>query len=65
MTNAMANVAAAALILPIVIPLAKLEGVDPRILSLGLGMATSFAMLLVIGLSAQCDILFVPAIQGV
>jgi sodium-dependent dicarboxylate transporter 2/3/5 len=48
-TNAMANVAAAALILPIVIPLAKLEGVDPRILSLGLGMATSFAMLLVIG----------------
>ena len=48
-TNAMANVAAAALILPIVIPLAQLEGVDPRILALCLGMATSFAMLLVIG----------------
>ena len=48
-TNAMANVAAAALILPIVIPLAQLEGVDPRVITLGLGMATSFAMLLVIG----------------
>jgi len=42
-------VAAAALILPIVIPMAQLEGVDPRILALCLGMATSFAMLLVIG----------------
>ena len=48
-TNVMANVAAAALILPIVIPLALLEGVDPRILALCLGTATSFAMLLVIG----------------
>ncbi|MBF0202567.1 MAG: DASS family sodium-coupled anion symporter [Desulfamplus sp.] len=48
-TNAMANVAAAALILPIVIPMAMLEGVDPRVLALCLGMATSFAMLLVIG----------------
>jgi sodium-dependent dicarboxylate transporter 2/3/5 len=48
-TNAMANVAAAALILPIVSPMAQLEGVDPTILALGLGMATSFAMLLVIG----------------
>ena len=48
-TNAMANVAAAALILPIVIPMAQLEGVDPTVLSLCLGMATSFAMLLVIG----------------
>jgi len=48
-TNTMANVAAAALILPIVIPLAQLEGVDPRVLALGLGTATSFAMLLVIG----------------
>lgn len=48
-TNAMANVAAAALILPIVIPLARMEGVDPRILALGLGMCTSFAYLLVIG----------------
>ena len=37
------------LILPIVIPLAQLEGVDPRILALCLGMSTSFAMLLVIG----------------
>ncbi len=48
-TNAMANVAAAALILPIVIPMAVLEGVDPRVLALCLGTATSFAMLLVIG----------------
>ena len=48
-TNVMANVAAAALVLPIVIPLAELEGVDPRVLALCLGMATSFAMLLVIG----------------
>ena len=48
-TNAMANVAAAALVLPIVIPLAQLEGVDPRVLALCLGMSTSFAMLLVIG----------------
>ncbi len=48
-TNAMANVAAAALILPIVIPMAILEGVDPTVLALCLGMATSFALLLVIG----------------
>ena len=48
-TNAMANVAAAALILPIVIPIAQLEGVNPTILALCLGMATSFAFLLVIG----------------
>ena len=48
-TNAMANVAAAALILPIVLPMAQLEGVNPVVLALCLGMATSFAMLLVIG----------------
>jgi len=48
-TNAMANVAAAALILPIVIPMARLEGVDPTVIALCLGLATSFAMLLVIG----------------
>ncbi|MBW2574623.1 MAG: DASS family sodium-coupled anion symporter [Deltaproteobacteria bacterium] len=48
-TNAMANVAAAALILPIVIPMARLEGVDPTVIALCLGTATSFAMLLVIG----------------
>ena len=48
-TNAMANVAAAALILPIVIPMAQLEGVDPTVIALCLGLATSFAMLLVIG----------------
>ena len=48
-TNAMANVAAAALILPIVIPMAQLEGVNPVVMALCLGMATSFAMLLVIG----------------
>jgi sodium-dependent dicarboxylate transporter 2/3/5 len=48
-TNAMANVAAAAMILPIVIPMAQLEGVDPTVMALCLGMGTSFAMLLVIG----------------
>ena len=48
-TNAMANVAAAALILPIVIPMAQMEGVNPTVLALCLGMSTSFAMLLVIG----------------
>ena len=48
-TNAMANVAAAALILPIVIPMARLEGVDPTVIALCLGMSTSFALLLVIG----------------
>jgi sodium-dependent dicarboxylate transporter 2/3/5 len=48
-TNAMANVAAAALILPIVIPLAQMEGVNPTVAALCLGCATSFAMLLVIG----------------
>ena len=48
-TNAMANVAAAALILPIVIPMAQLEGVNPTVMVLCLGMATSFALLLVIG----------------
>jgi solute carrier family 13 (sodium-dependent dicarboxylate transporter), member 2/3/5 len=48
-TNAMANVAAAALILPIVIPMAQLEGVNPTVIAMCLGMATSFAMLLVIG----------------
>jgi solute carrier family 13 (sodium-dependent dicarboxylate transporter), member 2/3/5 len=44
-TNTMANVAAAALILPIAIPLAQMEGVDPRIIALCLATATSFAML--------------------
>ena len=48
-TNAMANVAAAALILPIVIPMAQLEGIDPTVIALCLGTATSFAMLLIIG----------------
>jgi sodium-dependent dicarboxylate transporter 2/3/5 len=48
-TNAMANVAAAALVLPIVIPMAQLEGVNPTIFALCLGMCTSFAFLLVIG----------------
>jgi sodium-dependent dicarboxylate transporter 2/3/5 len=42
-------VAAAALILPITIPIAVMEGVDPTVIALCLGMATSFAMLLVIG----------------
>lgn len=49
MTNLMANIAAAALILPIAIPLAVMEGVDPTIVAMALGMWTSFAYLLVIG----------------
>lgn len=48
-TNVMANVAAAAMVLPIAIPMAQLEGVNPTVIALCLGMATSFAMLLVIG----------------
>ncbi len=48
-TNVMANVAAAAMVLPIAIPMAQLEGINPTILALCIGMATSFAMLLVIG----------------
>jgi sodium-dependent dicarboxylate transporter 2/3/5 len=32
-----------------VIPMAQLEGVNPAVLALCLGMSTSFAMLLVIG----------------
>jgi solute carrier family 13 (sodium-dependent dicarboxylate transporter), member 2/3/5 len=47
-TNAMANVAATALILPIVIPIAQFEGVNPVVMAMCLGMATSFAFLLVI-----------------
>jgi sodium-dependent dicarboxylate transporter 2/3/5 len=46
---AMASSGAASYFLPIVIPLAQLEGVDPRVLALGLACATSFAMILVIG----------------
>lgn len=49
MTNLMANIAAAALILPIAIPLAVMEGVNPTIIAMTLGMWTSFAYLLVIG----------------
>ncbi len=37
------------MIQPIVIPMALLEGVDPGVLALCLGTATSFATLLVIG----------------
>ncbi|MEW5735833.1 MAG: DASS family sodium-coupled anion symporter [Thermodesulfobacteriota bacterium] len=48
-TNVMANVAAAALVLPIAIPLAQMENINPTIIALCLGMATSFAFLLVIG----------------
>lgn len=48
-TNAMANVATAALILPIVIPMAQTAGLNPTLFALSLGTASSFAMLLVIG----------------
>lgn len=40
---------AAPLILPIIIPLAQLESVDPRVMALCLGTATSFAFPLAIG----------------
>jgi sodium-dependent dicarboxylate transporter 2/3/5 len=63
-TNAMANVAAAALILPIVIPMAQLEGVDPRVLALCMGTATSFAMLLVIGCPPNAIAYSFKRIQG-
>lgn len=49
LTNLMANVAAAALILPIAIPLAQMNGINPVIVCMALGMYTSFAYLLVIG----------------
>ncbi|MDX9788483.1 MAG: DASS family sodium-coupled anion symporter [Desulfobacterales bacterium] len=48
-TNIMANVAAAALILPVAIGIAQMEGIDPRVVALCFGTTTSFAMLLVIG----------------
>ena len=63
-TNAMANVAAAALILPIVIPMAQLEGVDPRVLALCMGTATSFAMLLVIGCPPNAICIQFQGVQG-
>lgn len=49
LTNLMANVAAAALILPIAIPLAQMNGINPVIVAMALGMYTSFAYLLVVG----------------
>ena len=49
LTNLMANVAAAALILPIAIPIAQMSGINPVIIAMALGMFTSFAYLLVIG----------------
>lgn len=49
LTNLMANVAAAALILPIAIPMAMMSGINPVIIAMSLGMFTSFAYLLVIG----------------
>ncbi len=47
--NAMANVAVAALVLPVAIPMAVATGVDPRIPALCLGMCMSFALLLATG----------------
>lgn len=49
LTNLMANVAAAALILPIALPLAEMSGFNPIPIAMSLGMFTSFAYLLVIG----------------
>ncbi len=49
LTNLMANIAAAALLLPIAIPMAMMSGINPVIVAMSLGMFTSFAYLLVIG----------------
>lgn len=49
LTNLMANVAAAALILPIAMPLAQMNNINPVIVAMALGMYTSFAYLLVVG----------------
>ncbi len=45
----MANVAAASLVVPIAIPVVMQVGVNPAIIALGVSMFTSFAYLLVIG----------------
>ncbi len=45
----MANVASAALIIPITIPIALRANIDPTVVALSLGMFTSFAYMLVIG----------------
>ena len=45
----MANVASAALIIPITVPIAQMAGINPAIIALTLGMFTSFAYLMVIG----------------
>ncbi|MCK8825580.1 SLC13 family permease [Fuchsiella alkaliacetigena] len=49
LTQLMANVASAALIMPIAVPMAQMMGIDPSIIALSLGMFTSFAYLMVIG----------------
>ncbi len=49
MTELMANVAAASLIMPIAIPMAQMEGIDPTVVALALGMFTSFSYLIVVG----------------
>jgi len=48
-SEVMANVAAAALIIPIAIPISLEMGLDPRVIAFSLGMFTSFAYLMVIG----------------
>lgn len=48
-TNLMANVAAAALLMPIAVPIAIMGGMDPTPIALALGMWASFAYLLIIG----------------
>ena len=49
MTELMANVAAASLIMPIAIPMAQMGNIDPTIVALALGMFTSFSYLIVVG----------------
>lgn len=48
LTQLMANVASAALILPVAIPMAIMSGVNPVLMALSLGIFTSFAYLLVV-----------------
>ncbi len=49
LTQLMANVATAALIMPIAVPVATMAGINPVIVTMALGMFTSFAYLLVVG----------------
>jgi len=48
-SEVMANIASAALVIPIALPIAQSAGVNPAVIALVLGMFTSFAYFMVIG----------------